>query len=91
MPFYTVHDILEVRILNGLPFPLPMICPSWVVLCDKAHSFTELSKPLCHNKAHEGEMPDWMDHNLESRLLGEISTTSDMQMIPLKWQKVKMN
>ena len=29
------------------------------------------------------EMPDWMAHKLEPRLLGEISTTSDMQMIPL--------
>ena len=29
------------------------------------------------------EMPGWMNHNLESRLLEEISTTSDMQMIPL--------
>ena len=28
---------------------------------------------------------------LESRLLGEISITSDMQMIPLLWQKVKRN
>ena len=27
------------------------------------------------------EMPDWMDLNLESRLLGEISATSDMQII----------
>ena len=27
------------------------------------------------------EMPGWMTHRLESRLLGEISTTSDMQMI----------
>ena len=27
-------------------------------------------------------MPSWMTHKLESRLLGEISTTSDMQMIP---------
>ena len=27
-------------------------------------------------------MPDWMNHKLESRLLGEISTTSDMQMKP---------
>ena len=26
-------------------------------------------------------MPGWMKHKLESRLLGEISTTSDMQMI----------
>ena len=29
------------------------------------------------------EMPGWMKHKLKSRLLGEISTTSDMQMIPL--------
>ena len=28
------------------------------------------------------EMPDWMKHNLESRFLGEISVTSDMQMTP---------
>ena len=26
---------------------------------------------------------DWMNHKLELRLAGEISTTSDMQMIPL--------
>ena len=29
------------------------------------------------------EIPGWMKHKLESRLLGEISTTSDMQMILL--------
>ena len=29
------------------------------------------------------EMPGWMKHKLKSRLPGEISTTSDMQMIPL--------
>ena len=28
------------------------------------------------------EMPGSMNHKLESRLLGELSTTSDMQMIP---------
>ena len=33
----------------------------------------------------------WMKHKLESRLLGEISITSDMQMIPPLWQKVKRN
>ena len=27
-------------------------------------------------------MLGWMNHKLESRILGEISTTSDMQMIP---------
>ena len=28
------------------------------------------------------EMPDWMKHKLESRLLGDISITSDIQMTP---------
>ena len=31
----------------------------------------------------------WKKHKLESRLLGEIIITSDMQMIPLLRQKVK--
>ena len=42
------------------------------------------------------EMPDWMKHKPESRLLGEISITSDMKMTylickPSSWQKVKRN
>ena len=37
------------------------------------------------------EMPGWMKHKLESRLLGEIPITSDMQMTPPLWQKVKKN
>ena len=36
-------------------------------------------------------MLGWMKHKLESRLLGEISITSDMQMIPPFWQKSKRN
>ena len=31
----------------------------------------------------------WKKHKLESRLTGEISTTSDMQMTPPLWQKLK--
>ena len=34
-------------------------------------------------------MLDWKKHKLESRLPGEISITSDMQMTPPLWQKVK--
>ena len=34
---------------------------------------------------------DWKKHKLESRLPGEISITSDMQMTPPLWQKVKRN
>ena len=37
------------------------------------------------------EMPGWIKHKLESRLLGEISRTSDMQMTLPLWQKVKKN
>ena len=37
------------------------------------------------------KMPVCMKHKLESRLQGEISITSDMQMTPLLWQKVKKN
>ena len=36
-------------------------------------------------------MLGWMKHKLESRLLGEISVTSDMQMTPPLWQNVKKN
>ena len=33
----------------------------------------------------------WKKHKLESRLLGEISITSDMQMTPPLWQKAMKN
>ena len=37
------------------------------------------------------EMSDWMKYKLKSRLQGEISITSDIQMTPSLWQKVKTN
>ena len=33
----------------------------------------------------------WRKHKLESRLLGEISINSDIQMTPPLWQKVEKN
>ena len=36
-------------------------------------------------------MLGWKKHKLESRLPGEISITSDMQMTPPLWQTVKRN
>ena len=35
------------------------------------------------------KIPGWMKHKLESRLPGEMSITSDMQMTPPLWHKVK--
>ena len=37
------------------------------------------------------ESSSWMKQELESRSLGEISITSDMQMTPPSWRKVKKN
>ena len=37
------------------------------------------------------EMLGWKKNKLESRLSGEIATTSDMQMTPPLWQKMKRN
>ena len=36
---------------------------------------------LTYMQSTSCKMPGWMKHKLESRLLGEISATSDMQMI----------
>ena len=38
---------------------------------------------LTYMQSTSYEIPGWMNHKLESRLPGEISTTSDMQMMPL--------
>ena len=37
------------------------------------------------------KMLGWMKHKLESRFLGELSITSDMQMTVSLWQKAKRN
>ena len=37
------------------------------------------------------EIPGWMKDKLGSRLLGEISVASDMQIAPPSWQKGKRN
>ena len=46
---------------------------------------------LTYMQSTSCEMLGWMRHKLESRLLGEISITLDMQMTPPLWQKAKKN
>ena len=53
------------------------------VYCHPAY-LTYMQSALC-------EMLGWMKHKLKSRLLGEISITSDTQMTSSLWQKVKEN
>ena len=45
------------------------------VYCHPAY-LTYMQTTLC-------KTPGWMNHKLDSRLLGEISITSDIQVIPL--------
>ena len=46
---------------------------------------------LTYMQSTSWETLGWKKHELESRFLGEISITSDMQMTPPLWQKVKRN
>ena len=46
---------------------------------------------LTYMQSTSWETLGWMKHKLESRLLGEIAITSDVQMTPLLWQKAKKN
>ena len=54
-----------------------------VVYCHPAY--------LTYMQSTSWEMLGWMNHKLESRMLGEISIPSDMQMTPPLWQKAKKN
>ena len=42
---------------------------------------------LIYTQSTSCKISGWMKHKLESRLLGEISITSDIQMTPPLWQK----
>ena len=53
------------------------------VYCHPAY-LTSMQSTAC-------KMPGWMKHKLESRLLGEISITFDMQITAPLWQKAKKN
>ena len=58
-----------------------------------AVSFQCMTKFTTNKKKNKKkrEMLGWKKDKLESRLLGEISIISDMQMTPPLWQKVKRN
>ena len=59
-------------------------CDSW------GHKESDMTERLNWNEQSTlWEMLGWMKHKLESRFPGEISITSDMQMTPSLWKKVK--
>ena len=46
---------------------------------------------LSYMQSTSCKMPGCIKHKLESRLLGKISITSDMQVVSALWQKAKKN
>ena len=62
----------------------------WFQIGKGVHQGSILS-PCLYNLYAEYIMQNagWMKHKLESRLPGEISITSDMQMTPPLWQTAK--
>ena len=64
----------------------------WFQIRKRVHQSCILLPWLCtYMQSSLCKMLGWMKHKLESGLLGEIPITSDMQMTPPLWQKVKRN
>ena len=90
---YTVHGILQARVLEwvAIPFSRGSSQPRDQTQVSRivgglfffflSFFFTNWATKEAHMQSTSCEMPGWMTHKLESRFLGEISTTSDIQMI----------
>ena len=63
----------------------------WFQIGKEVHQGCILSPCLFNLYTEYIKTLGWKKHKLESRLLGEISITSDMQMTPPLWEKVKKN
>ena len=98
LPGSSVHGILQARILEwvAISFSRRSSQPRnrTQVSCNAHRCFTIWATReayLTYLHSTSWEKLGRMKHKLESRMLGEISITSDMQMTPPFWQKVKKN
>ena len=71
-----LHVEQEIGSKSGKEFVKTVYCHPAYLTCMQSTSWETLG---------------WKKHKLESRLLGEISITSDMQKTPPLWQKGKKN
>ena len=86
----------KVCLVKAMVFPVVMCgCESWTV--KKAeHQSIDAFELWCWRRLLRvpwtaRKMLGWKKHKRESRLPGEIAITSDIQMTPPLWQKVKRN
>ena len=71
---------MQVKKLQLDPYMEQFICSKFRNQYNKAVYWHPIY--LTYMQSTSCEIPGWMKHKLESRLLGEISTTSGMQMTP---------
>ena len=95
----------EMGILDHLTCLLRNLCAGQLAIVRTAHGTKDwfqsgkeyVKAAYCHPayltymQNTSSKISGWMKHKLESRLLGEISITSAMQMTPLLWWKVNRN
>ena len=76
---------------SGLPFPFPVVHVftefftmthlSWVVLRRLSPTFTELLKPICHDKGQETKIPHAPQRGLKKKNLYYYSSVNRMNLI----------
>ena len=85
-----IRDIVQEAVIKSIPKKNKCKKAKW--LSEEALQIAE--KREAKGKGEKERYPHLnagKKHKLESRLPGEISITSDMQMTPPLWQKVKRN
>ena len=91
----SVHGIFQARVLGwvAISFSRGSSRPkNWTQVSHIAgRHFTVWATREALVQSTSCKMLGWLKHKLESRFLGEISISSDMQITPLLWQKVKKN
>ena len=102
--FDCVNDNKLWKILQEMGIPAHLACllrnlyagqEKTVRIRHETIDWFQIGKGVCHPayltymQSTSCDMPGWMKCKLESRLLGEISLTSDLQMTPPFWQKAK--
>ena len=89
LPGFSVYGILQARVREwvAISFSRGFSRPSnWTpVSCIAVFTLWASRKALYMQRTSCG-MPDWMKLKLKSRLSGEISITSDIQITPPLWQ-----
>ena len=93
LPVFSVHGIFQARILEWVAISFSR-GSSWPGIESRspalqADTLPSEPKRLPILQSTSCELLGWMKFKLESRLPGEISMTSDIQMTPYLWQKAK--